>query len=472
MKLIATIFFLLLIPFGFVPQVFSASPRLPNVTPEMERAEFWTKKVENPKNPLLTPEKIHKMNEENLKRQDLPLCRIKDLKEGWTREEILSLLREDWENFGRAEEGRYGKNGSPLGKVFWNNLRNSMNQESVQENSRMLFALIVKQTDIRVFPTDEPSMSAPNDYEFDRFQHSSISPGSPVGIYHFSQDKKWAYAQTPFIRGWIRTQDLAIAKEKAEVVDYQEARDRLVVTGNFVTVFGDPSLRQPAFTAQMGDSFPLLSTLGGSKNTQAFYIIHIPSRGDSGPLGIRKGYLRADKDVHQGFLPYTQENVARQAFKMLHHPYGWGDRLGGRDCSRFIMDLFRTFGILMPRNSKEQAMVGMDPGSVEEKPVQEKRKILDQCSPLATTVRLPGHIMLYLGKDQGKHYVIHSIWGIQKSGKAGPELQKIGKVVVSDLNLGEKGPNRSLLDRITDIRIIGASTEIHKKQTHKTSEDR
>ena len=462
-NLIATLICLLLITFGYAPQDLSASPRLPNVTPEMERPGFWIKKIKNPTNLLLTPEKIHKMNEENLMRQDLRLSRIKDLKENWTREEILSLLKEDWEDFGRTEEVRYGKNGFPLGEVFWNKLRNSMNQESVQENSRMLFGLIVKRTDIRVFPTDELSMSTPNHDEFDCFQHSSISPGSPVGIYHFSQDKKWAYVQTQFIRGWIHTHDLAIAREKVEVVDYEEAKDRLVVTGNFVTVFGDPSLRQPVFTAQMGDSFPLFSTLGGSKATQTIYLIHIPSREDNGPLSTRKGYIRADEDVHQGFLPYHQENVARQAFKMLHHPYGWGDRHGGRDCSRFIMDLFRTFGILMPRNSKEQATVGMDLGSVEGKLIKEKQKLLDQSIPLATTLRLPGHIMLYLGKDKGKHYVIHSIWGIQKSGKAGPALQKIGRAVVSDLSLGGKGPNGSLMDRITDIRMIGSSREIQEK---------
>jgi hypothetical protein len=287
-----------------------------------------------------------------------------------------------------------------------------------------------------------------------------------------SQDKKWAYTQTPFIRGWIRTHDLAVAKKKAEVADYEGTIDRVVVTGNSVTVFADPSFRQLAFVAQMGDSFPLLSASGGSKKAHAFHVILIPSGNDGEPLSIRKGYLRADEDVHQGFLPYTQENVARQAFKMLHHPYGWGDRLGGRDCSRFIMDLFRTFGILMPRNSKEQAWVGWNLGSVEEKPSEEKRKILDQCIPLATTVRLPGHIMLYLGRDKGKHYVIHSIWGIQKSGRGRPALEKIGRVVVSDLGLGEKGPNGSLLDRITDIRIIGSSPKIQKKQTHKTSEDR
>jgi hypothetical protein len=455
-KLTITIIFPLFVTLGYVPEVLFALPRLPHVTPEMERPEFWIKKIKNPRNLLLTPEKIHKMNEENLKRQDLRLCRIKDLKEDWTREEVLSLLREDWENFGRTEEVRYGKSGVPLGEFFWNKLKNNLNQEFIQETSRVLFALIVKRTDIRVFPTDEPSMNIPNNYEFDRFQHSSISPGSPIGIYHFSQDQEWVYVQTPFIRGWIHTSDLAAGREKAEVVDYDEARDRLVVTGNSVSVFGDPSFRQPAFVSQMGDSFPLLGASGGSKKAHAPYVIHIPSRGDNGHLSIRKGYIRAEEDVHHGFLSYTQENVALQAFKMLHHPYGWGDRLGGRDCSRFIMDLFRTFGILMPRNSKEQATVGTDLGLVEGKTEKEKQKLLDQSIPLATILRLPGHIMLYLGKEKGKYYAIHSLWGIQKSGKTGPIVEKIGEVVVSDLSLGRKGPNRSLLDRLTDIRMIGS----------------
>jgi hypothetical protein len=120
------------------------------------------------------------------------------------------------------------------------------------------------------------------------------------------------------------------------------------------------------------------------------------------------------------------------------------------------MDLFRTFGILMPRNSKEQAAVGIDLGMVEGKTEREKRKFLDQAIPLATTLRLPGHIMLYLGRDKGRHYVIHSIWGIQRSGSPDPRLEKIGRVVVSDLSLGKSSRNGSLLARLTDIRFIGA----------------
>jgi hypothetical protein len=462
-KLISSSLFIgaILLPFviipGYIPQHLIASPRIPNVTPEMERPQFWIKKIKNPTNLLLTPDQIHKMNEENLKRQNLLLCRVKDLKENWGREEILSLLKEDWENFGRTGEVRYSKSGIPLGEFFWNELRNNLNQESIEKRYRIPYGCIVKRTDIRVFPTEERSMSTSYNDEFDRFQHSSISPGSPIAIYHFSKDKEWAYVQTHFIRGWVRMHDLAIAKEKREVKDYEEAKDRLLVTGNIVSVFSDPSLRQPVFLAQMGDSFPLLSIPGGDKMTNAFYIIHIPSRENNGSLTFKKGYIRTDEDVHRGFLPYTQENVAHQAFKMLDHPYGWGDMFGGRDCSRFIMDLFRTFGILMPRNSKEQAAIGTDLGLVEGKPIKEKRKKLDQAIPLATTLRLPGHIMLYLGKDKGKYYVIHAIWGIQKRVKSGPVSEKIAQVVVSDLSLGESGPYGSLLHRLTDVRFIGTN---------------
>jgi hypothetical protein len=420
----------------------------------MERSNFWIKKIKNPSRLLLTPEEIQKMNEEGLKRQDLYLCNVEDLNDEWTREEILSLLKEDWEGFGRTEEVRYGKNGIPLGDFSWNQIRENLNQDSIKEKCRILFGLIVKRTDIRVFPTDELSMSSPLNDEFDRFQHSSISPGSPIGIYHFSKDKEWAYVQTPFIRGWVHTHDLAIAKEKKEIVNYREVKDRLVITGNTIRVFGEPSLQQLVFLSPMGDSFPLLSIPTESKKRDAFFIIQIPSKDDNGLLTLQKGYVRANEDVHRGFLPYTQENLARQAFKMLHQPYGWGEMFGARDCSRFIMDIFASFGILMPRNSKLQARIGTELGPVDGKTLEEKKRLLDQAHPLSTLLRLPGHIMLYLGKDHGRYYVIHNIWGIQKAGEFGPVMEKIGKVVVSDLSLGSSGPNGSLLDRITDIRVI------------------
>jgi len=469
---ILTIILSLAIGLGCTPQVLIASHLLPNVSPGMEKPEFWIKKIQNPGRLLLTPGEIRKLNEENLKREDLFLCRVKDLKEDWMKEEILTLLKEDWEGFGRTEEIRYGRYGYPLEESFWNELKKNLDQEALKERNRMLFGLIVKRTDIRVFPTEELSMSTHANYEFDRFQHSSISPGSLVGIYHFSKDRLWAYVQTSFIRGWIRTTALAIAKGKNKAVDYEETKERWIITGNFVKVFGDPSLHQIIFLAQMGTTFPILS-LAYTTTQQGLpektgindqcYIIKIPFREVDGELTFRKGDIPKDEDIHQGFLPYTQENLARQAFKMLHQPYGWGEMFDARDCSRFIMDIFATFGILMPRNSKFQARIGISLGQVEGMTIKKKQRVLDRAIPLATTLRLPGHIMLYLGKDKGKYYAIHNIWGIQKAGWFGPVTEKIGKVVVSDLSLGKSGPHQSLLHRITDIQIIISDLEVRKK---------
>jgi hypothetical protein len=451
------------IVFEYSPRVLVASQPLPNVSTEMENPQFWIKKIQNPGRLLLTSEEIQKMNEENLKRQDLFLCKVRDLKEEWSSEEILALLGEDWQGFGRTEEVRYGRYGDALGDSFWDGLKKNLHQESLKEMNRMLFGLIIKRTDIRVFPTEEPSLSTPANHDFDRFQHSSISPGALVGIYHFSKDGLWAYIQCGFIRGWVRTTDLAIAKDRREAVNYEEAEDRLIITGDFVKVFDDPSLHQVLFLAQMGTSFPILTLPKESGRSDPCYVIQIPFREADGGLAFRKGYIHKDEDIHLGFLPYNQENLAHQAFKMLHQPYGWGETSGARDCSRFIMDIFATFGILMPRNSKFQAKVGIALGQVEGMSIKEKKRVLDRAIPLATTLRLPGHIMLYLGKHKGKHYVIHNMYGYQRAGWFGPVLEKIAKVVVSDLSLGGSGPYQSLLHRITDIQLIGADPEIHRK---------
>lgn len=451
-------------PLGSSPQPLSAPAPLPHVSLKMENPAFWTRKLGNPSQILMKPERIEKMNEGNLKRQDLYLFKVKELKEEWPREELLALLQEDWDGFRTAGKTWCGKGGYPLEEPFWNELRANLNRDALKERNQVFWGLIVKRTDIRFFPTDEWALTTPSGDPFDRFQHSSLSPGSLIGIYSISKDQLWAYVQTGFIRGWVHKDAVAIAKEKSEAVEYEEAKDRLVITGNFVKVFGDPFFQREVFSGQMGTSFPIVglpctstvqSPQGDPGMSGPYHMIKIPLREMDGTLTFGKGYIPKGEDVHRGFLPYTQKNAAQQAFKMLRQPYGWGEMSGGRDCSRLIMDLFATFGIRFPRNSMHQARIGIALGHVEGKTIKEKRRILDQAIPLATTLRLPGHIMLYLGKHNGRYYVIHSLWGVQGKGRSGPAYEKIGRAVVSDLSLGESGPNGSLLQRITDIRYVG-----------------
>ena len=48
---------------------------------QLEDPLFWINKIKKPEHLLLTPSEIEKMNEESLKRQEILLCRIKDIKE-------------------------------------------------------------------------------------------------------------------------------------------------------------------------------------------------------------------------------------------------------------------------------------------------------------------------------------------------------------------------------------------------------
>ena len=161
------------------PKGLIGSPEFPSIAPEMERSQYWIKKLKKPDHIFLSARAIERMNEENLKRQDLHLFRIRDLKEDWKGEEILQFLEEDWENFGNTQGRRYSEKGASLSESFWNELRNRMDRESIQKQARLIYALIVKRADVRVFPTDQPSNRSPSYDEFDRFQHASLSPGSP-----------------------------------------------------------------------------------------------------------------------------------------------------------------------------------------------------------------------------------------------------------------------------------------------------
>lgn len=446
---IAIIFFYFTL---FIIESLSASNIIPNISKEMGNPSFWLKKIKNSNRLLLTSDQIEKITENNLKRQELYLCDLKSLKEEWGHEEILNLFKEDWEVFGKSDEIRYGRDRKVLDDHFWNKLMDNLNREGLKEKNTIRYGLIIKRTDIRVFPTEEISARNPDALEFDKFQHSSIYPGSLIAVYHYSRDNKWAYVQTTFIRGWIKKEDIAIFNKKTDIKDFFNEKDFLIITGDDVKIFLDPFLKKDAFRANMSSIFPIIKTPVNNGNK---YEIKIPRKNDGDGLPFKKAYIDSKEDVHQGFLPYTQENIAKQAFKLFNKPYGWGDKEGGRDCSRFIMDIFSCFGIVLPRNSKFQSQIGKSLGKFEMGNLEEKKKILEDALPFATILRIPGHIMLYIGKESGRYYVIHNIWSIQSRDRSGAILNyKIGKVVVTDLSLGESGPEGSLLNRITDIRLI------------------
>lgn len=112
--------------------------------------------------------------------------------------------------------------------------------------------------------------------------------------------------------------------------------------------------------------------------------------------------------VHSGYLPYTEYNLIKQALKFRGEPYGWGGSNNSHDCSSFIEDVHKSFGIRLARNTSHQEGVAMKGKiSIGKLSRANKLKAIQKSGP-ASVIYMKGHVVLYLGKDaKGQDKIIH-----------------------------------------------------------------
>ena len=178
--------------------------------------------------------------------------------------------------------------------------------------------------------------------------------------------------------------------------------------------------------------------------TKNKYIVSIPAKDNSGNLIFIKSSISKNNDiVVKGYLSYTKHNIVKQAMKCYHMPYAWGNSEYGLDCSGFVLNVYKTFGFKIPRNSALQQCCGGDCVKTD------KNTIDDELikSSLGSLLYKPGHIMIYLGKIKDNFYVIHST----KSKKA------------FSLGLNKNGVVINTLDKKEDILSITHMVNKSKK---------
>ena len=157
--------------------------------------------------------------------------------------------------------------------------------------------------------------------------------------------------------------------------------------------------------------------------------------------------------------PLTRRALLRSAFALLGAPYGFGDANGGRDCSRLLMDLFETFDLALPRHSAWQAQAGNYTLDVAGQSDGDKLAALDALNKTgAVLLAFPGHIMLYLGRDDaGTPRVLHALGEYASPCDGGGEtVMAVERTLVSGLELGRNSSRRSLLERVTSLVVLGA----------------
>ena len=341
------------------------------------------------------------------------------------------------------------------------------NDYKVTEPVKVQHAVAVRRTNVRAQP--QPW----NGDNYDDLQGTALDPAEAVAVLIPSRDGKFFFCQTRNYVGWIDRNDLAFT-DQVTWLSYVAPKDFLVVVDNKKTV----DVKGSKLLFQMGAVIPLMQVslddvpepedYSGIDFTGAMVSIgipafprpitnHVENTGWIARLPIAvNGRLKEvyvtvpdDDSINHGWLPCTQNNFVKQAFKFLGDEYGWGGLNDSVDCSAFVGDVYRSMGFQLPRDANWQEAV-MPIVSVFNDVGTAMRYDIVKRAPIGSLLFKRGHVMMYLGQDKsGTPLVIHSASSYVRNG----EKIFIRKVIVSDLRYqGTAGVET--IDQLTGIAAV------------------
>ena len=294
------------------------------------------------------------------------------------------------------------------------------NLEGIENEQEVNYGIVVQRANLRSLPSNWQAFAAPADKEFDMWQETAIDPAEPVVILHASKDNAFIYVQMRNYRGWLSAQSVALT-DRETWLKYVCPEHFAIVTDKLLRI----NKGKAQLTFQMGSRIP----------TEGENLL-LPMRAANGKLEVLKASATYDDTLHAGYLPYTTNNLIRQAFKFLGNAYGWGGLHESVDCSSFVADVYRTVGVELPRNADEQETA--DTGSSTDLSSFTGKEKLDVVNdlPIGSALFMPNHVMLYLGSKKDRPYIIHALGSYGAQDSNGEYLRvPVMRVVVSDVFL-------------------------------------
>ncbi len=315
-------------------------------------------------------------------------------------------------------------------------IQNNINLNSFNnlKFSNTNFAIATSNLALRALPTNDPafySSSIPGEgYPFDNLQASAVYAGTPLYILGYSVDKKWALILAPEYIGWVKSSGVAFVDSNF-IASWQKAAYTNLAGIKKSDVAIVDIHNQFQFSAYVGMIFPL-SVIHGTN-----YEILIPVKQSNGRALISHALLTSDT-VTQLPLSASPSNFAMIIKALQGRPYGWGNLGFYNDCSAEMKAIFTMFGFYMPRNSKNQALAGLNEDISNLTPKKRSTYLIKNADPFVTLVQLPGHILLYTGAYSNKKGIDYpmtyqQMWGL--SPRDGSSRSVIGKAVFFPLLL-------------------------------------
>jgi len=426
---------------------------VPGVQQEQLTPEFWIAREPNPKKVLLDARAISLQNARLLELDPS----VHDL------EKIPPVLpaagvRAWIEKISRyPDEDRYDAAGRKLERPDFDELLRNAALETVPLNQRTRYGLVVKRADLRTFPAPLRAFSSADEQNIDRFQESALFPGTPVVIAHESRDGNWWFIVSSAYTAWVEKRFVAEGPAE-EVLGYARKAPYLLVTGAMVkTVFTPERPEVSELQLDMGVRVPVLadwpeSTLVNGQHPYTAHVIELPGRASDGTLRFIPALLPRTEDTSGNYLPLNQANLLRQGFKFLGERYGWGHSYNARDCSGFVSDVYRSFGVQLPRNTRDQAVSpARSRITFKETDDDEHRLAVLRNLEAGDLIYIPGHVMMVIGHENGMPYVIHDTTGISYRDAKG----EVTRVVLNGVSVTPLTPllvaRKPLVENITSI---------------------
>ncbi|MBE6744455.1 MAG: hypothetical protein E7569_09570 [Ruminococcaceae bacterium] len=435
---------------------YSQVPVAEHVTPEMLQAQYWVGRIQNANAVILSQDQIQSFNIAT--RETLGSGVMYDLSsygDTIAGSELKNLI----ESQASVPSGEWYVDGKMLEAAYWQGLQSQLNLGNIGSENPVRFGVTVHRTSVRSFPTKDVVTDEATDLAYDILQETALLCNEPVVVLHESANGLWYYAVSGYYRGWVPAADIALFQNKTQWEQARVHRDFLVVTGSRVRLEQTPySDALSELELSMGTVMDLVkkeqipSTVF-ERVPMNNYVIKLPTRQAYGMVKYEYALLPMNRDVSVGYLPYTRANVLTQSFKMLGDTYGWGGMLNARDCSSLTYEVYKCFGFQLPRNSGDQGNIPCLTYDFTGKTTAQRKQILDQLKP-GSILNQPGHITLYLGKVDGRYYVINSTGGFAPEGTGATSTARIRSVVINDLTV-RRANGVSWLDSLQKAKEIG-----------------
>ncbi len=423
--------------------------------------DYWAARLPGADTPLLDGAQIDAQNA-RMRSQDAHIQDIAALPAALSarqvRDAILELSR--W-----PSRPLHDANGAQVPAALRRDIEANLALDAIAATTAPRYGLVVQRAALRTFPTTQRVFSGTGDTDIDRFQESALFPGDKVAVVHRSADGSWLFVHSERYSAWMEARHVALG-DRAEVLAYNTHGPFRVITGAVAhTAFTPEEPRVSRLQLDMGVRLPVLADwppgdVVNGQQAHASWVVQLPVREDDGGLKLVPALLPRSQESRSGYLPLTPRLLLQQAFKFLGERYGWGHDYGTRDCSGFVSEIYRSFGVLLPRNTSAQGVSpALDRIAFSDKDGAAARDRAVAALQVGDLVYIPGHVMMAIGHVDGRTWVIHDTAGGSWNGADGKRIQAhLNGVSVTPLEPMMASDSLRYIDRITNIQRIRVQT--------------